>query len=270
MNEKGVVREIGFFLCALVIFVLFAGLAASVGSVPQGPNSINRTDTGRYFNSSFPYPVSAIAGNVTALVIQHTRVTEAWQGYYGNITGAITLDDAVNNTMYRWDIPDPQGEIYAANYSAVAWNNIYCMNLTHFRNVSAQSSEGPGQIVYNINMTQIELNFGVNLTDKDGLNETFNDTYTDVQGFRAGPTTIDALDGCSLAHPFNREAHNTVWDELLLTDNTSLVFTSIIRENADNFKAGNEKADFQVMVLENGHVGQEDASTTYYFFVEIY
>ncbi len=268
MNERGIFKEIILFASLLI---LIASFVASDSAVPQGPNVINVTESGRYFNSSEPYPIEAKAGNVTALTITHTRVTEAWQGYYGNITGTITLDDGVNETMYMWDIPDPKGEIYASNGSSVDWPNVYCMNLSHKRpnNGTGDTTES-GVIFYNINMTQIELNFGINLTDKDGLNETFNDTYTSTTGFEVGAVTIDVFDGCSLAHPFQDQGHNTQWKELLLTDNTSLIFTAILEENVDSFKSGDETADFQLMVLENGHVGQEEQVTTYYFYVEIY
>jgi spore germination protein YaaH len=57
--------------------------------------------------------------------------------------------------------------------------------------------------------------------------------------------------------------------ETLLLDETSqnLIFTSILQENsAVGFDGANH--DFQMIVAENGHNGDE-ATTTYYFYVEI-
>lgn len=250
-----------------VVLSLFVLLAASVLADPNGPDSITVAGSGRHTNESGAVRLDAFAGNVTALVITQVRSTQAWQGYYGNITGTITLDDANNQTLYDWSLPTPSGEVYASNGSIVAWNKIYCMNVSGNRNYS-----GPGGgIYYNINGTGIELNFGINVTDKDGLNETFNDTYTDATGFKVGATTIDVVDGCSLAHPYTTEAYlETGWQELLLTDNASMVFTTLVRDNANGFQTGaTDTYDFQMFVLENGHTGSELTTTPYYFFVEL-
>ncbi|MBI3027274.1 hypothetical protein HYY70_04105 [Candidatus Woesearchaeota archaeon] len=143
------------------------------------------------------------------------------------------------------------------------------MNVSPIRNNSAgPSSTG---IVYSVNGSQIELNFGINATDKDGLNETFNDTYTDTTGFRTGSVTIDVADGCSLAHPYTSQAYDSSqWQELLLSDNSSIIFTALVRENANGFEAGStDTYDFQMLVLENGHTEQASTLTNYYFFVEL-
>ena len=145
------------------------------------------------------------------------------------------------------------------------------MNVSCLRNTTGSDGKGGGPgVIYNINGSQIELNFGINTTDKDGLNETFNDTYTSSTGFRVGAITIDVNDGCSLAHPYTAQAYSTAWEELLLTDNESLIFTALIEENTANFQSAGV-ADFQMMVLENGHVDQGGPGqlTSYYFFVEL-
>lgn len=269
MAKKGVLRETILFLG--MIFLIASYVLAADSSVPYGPNSLNVTESGRYANFSDPIPLEAEAGNVTALTIHSTTVTKSWQGYYGNVTGRITLDDADNMTLYDWQNPDPKGEIYASNGSAVDWSNVYCMNVSSVRPANTGLTTESGGIVYNTNGSQIELDFGINLTDWDGLNETFNDTYTDPTGFKVGAITIDTLDGCSMAHPYTNETYmENEWQEVLLSDNESLIFTSILRENADSFKEGiNHRADFQMLVLENGHVGHESITTTYYFYVEL-
>jgi hypothetical protein len=250
----------------LIAILLSAALIGFVNAAPQGPNTINISSSGRNPANTAPVTVQAEAGNVTAVVIDGTKVTEAWQGYYGNITGTIVLDDANNATFYDWSLPDPTGEIYASNYSSVTWSNVYCINVSQ----NGTNPIRPGGIVSNINGSQIELNFGINATDLDGLNETFNATYTDTTGFKVGAITIDIDDGCSLAQLYTDESRDSGWEELLLTDNTSLIFTALIRDDADMYKtAGGETADFQMLVLENGHPGSESTTTSYYFYVEL-
>jgi hypothetical protein len=249
-------------LSIISIFILSASIVFSIE--PTGPDTITDISSGRHTNNSVPYTLQAKAGNVTALVIDSVRATEAWQGYYGNVTGTITLDDADNFTLYDWSIPTPQGEIYASNHSTVTWSEIFCVNLSH-TNGTNSNGETPG-----FNYTSLELDFGINETDMDGVNETFNDTYVDATGFRVGNVQIDSTDGCSMTHPYTTQAYSTAWEELLLTDNTSIVFTSLIRDSADGFQdTTGDTYDFQMLVLENGHVGAEQGTTPYYFFVEL-
>lgn len=252
-------------LILLSILIVFAGLTCAV---PQGPNNLTISSSSRSSMSSSPISIDAAAGNVTALIIDGTKITESWQGYYGNVTGAITLDDGNNNTLYDWSLPDPSGEVYASNGSSVTWANVYCMNVSGTRNISGNGSGGSQGIIYNINGSQVELNFGINATDGDGLNETFNDTFDG--SFNVGEITIDSDDGCSETHPFTDQNHNTDWDEVLLTDNASLIFTAVMRTNANMYKSsGSETSDFQLLVLENGHTGSESSTTPYYFYVEL-
>ena len=266
MSKRGVFKEFIVLLSMLILEAYF--VFADSSSVPTGPDTLTVSDSSRPTADTIP-SIDAEAGNVTALLVTDERTTEAWQAYYGNITGTIVLDDANNVTFYDWALPNPTGEIYAANSSAtVTWAKVYCMNLSHKRGVN-------GTIVYNINMSQIELNFGINNSlggtadDLDGLNETFNGTYIDATGFKVGSITIDTADGCSYAAMYTDQGPDSNWQELLLTDNSSLIFTSIIRENADMYKTGTEPADFQMLVLENGHTGSEDTTTSYYFYVEL-
>ena len=202
------------------------------------------------------------------MVITHVRVTESWQGYYGNISGTITLDDANNYTLYDWSSPTPSGEIYASNGSSVTWSNIYCLNVTQ-NGSTVNGIPRPDGSVTNINGSQIELNFGINNTDKDGLTETFNDTFID--SFTVGSENFDVTDGCSAAHPYTNQIYaETEWQELLLSDNGTLIFTAIIRNNANGFQPGTEDTyDFQMLVLENGHTESAASTTPYYFFVEL-
>ena len=70
----------------------------------------------------------AEAGNVTEITMNFTSVTQSWAGFFGNITGMLTLDDAQNYTFYDWVIHEPRGEIYASERSDVQWANITCFD----------------------------------------------------------------------------------------------------------------------------------------------
>lgn len=261
MSKRGVFRElfITVFIIVLSAYFVFAGT-----SVPTGPSDLNLTESTRRANYSEPYMINVEAGNVTGLTIYSETQTKAWAGFFGNVSGKIVLDDANNQTFYDWSVPNPTGEVYASNTSLVDWNNIYCLNVSNPDGSNANGDVG-------LNWTEIEADFGINESDLDGLNETFAYGYADATGFRVGAITINVEDGCSLAHPYTNEAFTTDWQEVILTaNNDSIIFTAILRENADGYQSGsNDAFDFQMLVLENGHEGSELTATPYYFYVEL-
>lgn len=240
----------------VTVFFLMVGYVYAAGSIePTYPQSITTESSGRW-QTVGAKTIEAEAGNVTGLTIVDKRATQAWQGYYGNITGTITLDDASNYTMYDWNIPTPTGEIYALNGSGVAWADIMCVDFTSTTDA--------------LNETTLETFFGINATDLDGFSETFNTTYTDATGFDVGGVTINTDDSCHQTYTYVDEAYQTnSFKEVLLTDNQSIVFTALLENNVDGFKTGVDPNDFQMLVAEDGHPGAEATTTTYWFYVEL-
>jgi hypothetical protein len=57
------------------------------------------------------------------------------------------------------------------------------------------------------------------------------------------------------------------FDEVILTDGSSIVFTSLLEEAAVLGFDGKDH-DFEMLVLEDGH-GTDIASRPYYFYVEL-
>src|SRR3989338_8064271 len=117
------------------VFIIFAAVALLLVSLayadPQGPTNIARGSSERA-PSNAPTQVQAEAGNVTSLQIVATKITSRWQGFYGNITGNITLSDSSSNSMYNWMETAPRGEIYAVNSSATpVWGEVFCFNFTN-------------------------------------------------------------------------------------------------------------------------------------------
>jgi hypothetical protein len=191
------------------------------------------------------------------LRINATRITSRWQGYYGNITGVITLDDAVNNTLYQWDLASPEGEIYAVNSSNTpVWGDVFCFNFSN--------NKSAGQpIVQNFNGNDLENTLGMNPTDVDGVDETFNRTFTG--SFKVGSKTIDSTSGCSVVALNVNDAYQEVnFEEVLLTDNESIVYTALLEQDATGFSGA--PLDFQLIVGENGDTTE---ATNYYFYVEL-
>jgi hypothetical protein len=247
-----------------ILVSLFAIMAAEyAAAAPTGPDYIqNGTPQRRSLgvdNLTGGTRVEAQAGNVTALNINSTKLTNRWQGYYGNVSGTIVLDDANNYTLYSWDLANPEGEIYASNGSesgTVNWANIFCFNYTN--NLSS------GQpIVQRFNGTDLERMIGALPTDKDSLNRTFNQTFSG--SFQAGTKSITSADSCmQTTLNVNDRYQTNDFVEVLLTDNDSIIYTALLEQNAIGFQGA--PVDFQMLVGENGDIA---SATTYYFFVEL-
>lgn len=240
----------------LFLFALLFGVVlAAVGSVlaePFGANSVTQEATSSSNGSNYP-PSShgAYAGNVTEITVDGASVTQTWQGYYGNVTGSITLENAQGDVFYNWTgtVDPSSGEVYASTNDSLTWTEIGCYNLT----------EPTGY-----NLTLVEAQYNIASTDGDGLDETF--TLNNHAAFTTGTTSFSGGD-CNNTQLFDSGGSGS-FDEVLLYENStsSLVFASLIQDNGDGFDAATH--DFQMLVLEDGHSG-DTATTTYYFWVEL-
>ena len=237
-------------ILALALLSLFAAFSAV--AQPGQPDDLTVNDSSRRIESTTGFSVSAQAGNVSHLVINDTRVTAHWQGYYGRIAGVITLDDGKNNTLFDWQLANPVGEIFASNSSSVNWANTTCVNLTN------SASNG----MTKVNASIIEDTFNMSHTDADGVNETFNYTFTD--SFTVGERLIDSSKNCPLVYLYvNNAPQQADFKEVLLTDNTSVIFTALLENDLPGFDGS--PWDFQLIVPEN----QAPGTTDFYFFVEL-
>lgn len=238
----------------LVVVLLVASIALAAPHTPSEldiEGSITRTEgtTGTAINAE--------AGNVTELTINHSKVTDGWQGYYGNVSGTIVLDDALNNSMYTWELVNPEGEVYATRDSdGISWTsgNIICAMSAH---VEAEE-------------TALNFNLGTG-QDVDGINETF-DKGTHP-GFNVSSQGFDA-DACNYTvstYVDDASDSNRAFNETLLysTSDTSLIYAAMLYPGgSDGFKSGDTNYDFQMLVAEDGHDG-DTSVTDYYFYVEI-
>jgi hypothetical protein len=244
---------LGIFFLGSMGFVVAATL-------PTAPNSLTASAPSTFDQSAYgPRSVEAIAGNITALVVTAIGQTKDWQGYYGNVSGSITLDDASNFTFYNWTSAEPRGQVYATLNSSIGWSGVNCFNYTNDSAAYWQTIES----FYNI------PNDGV-----DGVNETFNQTTH--PSFQVGSRTMS---GCPTTYVFQSDAYQqSNFANVLLYDpalnETGWIYATII-ENKTIGSSQNDllcyngvQCDFQILVNEDGH-GTDTASTTYYFWVEL-
>ncbi len=246
------------FILPIVLAITFVTVSF-VSADPVGPNTITRGSSQRSAVNSTEKTQVSEAGNMTSLIINATSVTQRWQGFYGNITGTITLDDASNNTLYDWQLSSTLGEIYASNGTNVAWSSIDCVNF------SANGKEK------NTNVSVLNQFIGYAIdTDQgssDSVNATFNQTYgNDASTFSVGTRTINNADNCSMATLFVSDAPQTSsFKEVLLTDNISIIFTALLERDVVGFSGST--LDFEMVVGVNGT--QSGTTRNFYFYIEL-
>lgn len=254
-------------ICALSITAYFA-LAAN--DVPYGIRSISYIQSSRPNVSAYiPANITAAAGNVTEMDLTAIATTKAWQGYYGNISGIITLEDAYGYVFYNWTAAEPKGEIYASMNNTIDWLNIKCFDWQI------------GTTTQNFDQQTAEDWFGIPDDASDGLNDTYTETDSLDNELFVGTRNITEVsaDGDASCHSTNTYrlgsmSSETDFENVLLTDDDVLVFATIIENNVvdtvtDIFGFDGRPHDFQLLVAENGHSGFEDSDTPYYFWAEI-
>ena len=225
------------------IFALFVGLA---GAAPVNPNTLSVLSSSKGNVSSTLKNASAEAGNVSELSFVANSITNAWQGYFGNISGQIILADSLGNNFYTWNNSLPRGEIFASRNSSPAWATINCTNSTGLTNENAFLDKQP--------------------TDADSVNLTFSSTSHPAFSVGSVP----------LANCFSTQAYGTsgpsgqdFWNVLLSDADGAgnIVYTTMINKSATGFR--NTATDFELLVGENGNATEAASTTTYYFFVEL-
>lgn len=250
-------------------FIVLAGLLLAYSGMAVSPTGASvTTGTPETGPSGIAGNASAYAGNITGLVVfSPNSISQAWQGFYGNVSGGLRLANAADEVLYNWSLASPQGEVYSSTNSTVSWPNIQCFNFTALGNYTDETGNGGTTNLYGTNLTILEERFNINSSDRDSVNYTFrmfnHDSFlTSSQLFSA--------DECRSIQLFNSTGvgQDGVFEEVLLYEpvTTSVVFTSILEDSGSGFN--NAAVDFEMIVLEDGHGSDTDA-TTYFFYVEL-
>jgi hypothetical protein len=231
------------------VFLAIAGVFAAVivrmaVAIPSGGSvsyMFNSTS-----NGSVPGSRADFGGYIHTVNIDTLQQDTNWKAYIGNVTGSFTLDDAVNKTIYSWDMAVTGGEIYASHNTSITWSQIGCA--------------GPQ------NITEENAFFGFSPGGSDNINSTFNTSLHSA--FFVGSRSFQASQ-CNATALYINDTRQVVaadsrWQEILLNDNASMVYTAIMRE--DLYGYNNLTYDFQLILPENG---TQATPTTYYFWVEL-
>jgi hypothetical protein len=257
-------------LLMLAVFIITVFLINGfVTAAPSGA-SVNNTNTSSGTVSSTAGNDSAQAGNVSELVLYGASVTQTWQGYYGNVTGGITLSDSASNVFYNWSLASPSGEVYASTNQSITWSNVQCFNFTANGTYEDDTGQAGNTSLYGTNLTQLESRFNIATGAADGVDETFSLNGTGSHdAFNVGSLSFTEGE-CKNTRIFDSSGAGVSnnFEEVLLYEpsTASVVFAAILENDVSGFNS--KTSDFEMLVLEDGHNG-DTSSTPYYFFVEL-
>jgi len=222
----------------LVILVISVIALAVVIAQPQGATTTRGTST----RGSNPTVDSELAedGNITDLNIDAASITDIWQGFYGNVTGGIVLENAAGTNFYNWSLASISGEIFAVRSLVADWSVINCSNSTYWETE--------------------EATLNIAAADSDGINETYADTAHPT--FTVGATST--LTGCPSTRPNDdTEQASLFWNVLLNVNSTTTVYTAIISANSNDYDGGT--SDYELLVP----VDKATGFATYFFYAEL-
>jgi hypothetical protein len=181
-------------------------------------------------------------GNMTFLDVDGGAVTTHWAGFYGNISGNLSLEDANGKVFYDWSgIGTAAGEIYASNVSTVIWGSVNCTN-------SSQISA-------------IESFLNVTGSDMDSLEYTYSGN-SHPQFSVAGRAIL--ANSCNSTNMFSDGVKNeSLFSQILMADsNDCPVFTTLINSSSTGFDG--TPVDFELLAGV-----RRSTLTNLYFFIEL-
>lgn len=227
-------------LLMIVLGLLYTGITSVFGV--QGATTVTPGATSRAsFVNSSTATTDVQAGNVTELNITGVSVTEHWAGFYGEITGDITLRTSDGSVFYNWTgLGTLSGEVFASTDNGVSWGGIGC----------ADAGE----------LSAIETTLGIVPTDGDRINATY--TTTAHPDFTVGGASISACDSTNAYTDTGSDP--SAFYQVLLTDaQGDAVYTTLINDSITGFN--NAAHDFELLVGEPDSAG----ATAMYFYLEL-
>jgi len=223
----------GSIVLALMLGLLL--MSVSFASAPQGANAtFVSSSTG---TAPAPTTLTAIGGNVTAVNISGTSVTDRWAGFFGNISGTVRLADSTGNKFYQWTVNVITGSVvYATNGTVSNWSTLQAATYNAMPSYLIQSAAD-------------------NYSNTFTLNETFT-------------TPLRTVTNVNYTYTLNASGQNSAFKTYAMTadvnasadDNSTLVFAGKAVQQSNSFNNG--AVDFQI-------IAPARTATTYYFYLEL-
>jgi hypothetical protein len=231
-------------ICTIILLGLILIAFTVHALAPSAPTSVINS-TLNLAEPKASSEISTAGGTITNLTISVTTTNPRWKGFVGKINGTLGLFDDSLSSLYSWAVESTTGEIYATRNSSVPyWSSIICASP--------------------LIIAKEELALNITSSNIDSINSTFNKTLHNE--FYVGIEKINA-DSCpSIALNVNSTTQTTEFQQVLLSEGSSLIYASLLEDSAYGFN--NQTYDFQMIVPEIGLDGSH-ASVPYYLYLEL-
>jgi len=225
-------NKLGITVFAIILAIF---LAPAVLATPNGVTVEPGTPVTRGFFSSGSFlPTGGAMVNITVSVETQTI---AWQGFFGEIDGNMTLDDTSGDSLFNWT-GFVNGTVFATRDSGVDFSNITAQN-------------------------ECTIDESLTGTNSDRVNNTF--TASSNTALDVGLVTIGAGTACATNTYVNSASQSTSFEETILTDDGggTAVYATRIEDDVVGFDGNTH--DYQLIVPDQTN----SSISTYYFFAEI-
>jgi len=227
-------KRLGKALIAIAMALIMS--AAALGAGIDGASLTQGTPVTRAFTSIGT--IGAQGGNATTLSATTETQTLAWQGFYGEVFGNITLADNSGDVLYSWNTTGRNGTVFASRD-----NNVNFANITAVNNCSVDETV-------------------TGSTGSDSVNKTFRPSNNTA--FTIGGTTITAGTACTTHTFVNNATQTTNFEEIIITSTGSnTIYTTRIEPDTTGFDGNTH--DFQIIVPDYTN----ETTLTYYFYIEL-
>ncbi|NTV24049.1 MAG: hypothetical protein HGA85_06805, partial [Nanoarchaeota archaeon] len=189
--------------------ISLADNAVIMASIVLGAGNVTVIKNERGNISSNPGTINIERGNVSSLGIESISLSPSWQGFYGNVSGAISLQTPAGEVLYDWSNMGGIGEVYASRSPSVDFATVDCTDLG---GIAAE-----------------EAFLGQTANDSDSVTRTFNKTAHPA--FRIGNVNI-TQDICRSTNIYvNGTSQDQTFFEVLVSDAAeNLVYTAIMEQ----------------------------------------
>ena len=223
----------------LVLSLLFIAetAAAAIGdSDLDQALIINGTNETQPLRDGYLYNQSA-GGYITQIDLYESQnQTQNWQGYYGNVSGIITLSGDNGTEMYNWSVTVTNRSIYAiANSDFTAWDTLFPANITL--------------------LDQLWFNSSVRA-------DTIKNTYKTGIGNRTFVDTSINASHVNTTHGFLDHVIQSVDPASVSATIEDVLWAAVVETAKPNFKG--DDSNYELLVPVN-----KTAPNKYYFYMEL-
>jgi len=224
---------------ALLVSLLLVAHAASASTPDGGTLDALGSDESKTVSAAGSH--EAEGGTINNLNLSTNTQTSHWQGYYGSVSGQISLASG-SSTFYSWSLDSVRGELYATSNSGTPdWADVSCAS-------PAQASSADSNV------------FGTT-PSSDSIADTYvGGTHS---AFDVGVSAFSS-DSC-LTLDTGGSFENVLLNDGSAGAASSMLYVSLLEEDQQLFNG--ETGDYELLVPED-QSGNSD-STAYYFWVEL-